>query len=152
MRRQAKLSEAALQQHIVKLLQAYARPDIEWHHPANGEKRDKATARKLQLMGLQAGVADLLFVIDGRAFAVELKTEKGVQSEAQSEYQERFERAGGKYFLAFGLDQAIGTLQGINAFRAGISFTIPKSTANAFLGRTARSEAQRKVEPRINSI
>lgn len=35
-------------------------PDLAWlFHPANGEKRDKATAGKLKSMGVRAGVPDV---------------------------------------------------------------------------------------------
>lgn len=127
------MSEAELQQHIVKLLEAYARPEIEWHHVPNGEERHPRTARRLRLMGVQRGVADLMFTIDGRAIAVELKTEIGTQSGAQYEWQERFERAGGAYFIAHGLDEALGVLNGIGAFRAKII-----NTAATFDGREVR--------------
>jgi hypothetical protein len=123
MKRTASISEATLQQHVVKLLEAYARHDIEWHHVPNGEKRSKKTARLLKLLGVKPGVGDIMLTIDKQPFAVELKTEIGTQSKDQADFQERFERAGGIYFIAFGLDQAIGVLQGISAFRPGISFT-----------------------------
>ena len=117
------MSEEALQQTTCKILEAYARPDIEWHHVPNGGKRDKRTANLMKLAGVRPGVADWMFLIDGLSFALELKTEVGVQSQDQIDFQERFERAGGKYFIAFGLDEALGVLAGLNVFRPGISFT-----------------------------
>jgi hypothetical protein len=113
----ASMSETALQAHIVCLLESYGRHDIEWHAVPNGEKRNKKTAWLLKLTGVKAGVADLMFLIDGKPIALELKTEVGKQSSEQSDWQERFERAGGKYFIAFGLDQVIGVLNSIGAFR-----------------------------------
>jgi len=133
MTRIASMSEELLQKHIVKLLTAYARPDIEWHHVPNGEERHPATARKLKDMGVQSGVGDIMLLIDSRSHALELKTEIGTQSGAQSEWQERHERAGGIYHIAFGLDQALGILQGINAFRPGV-------TIHNALGKGARGE------------
>lgn len=124
MKRKITLSETAIQQHCAKLLNSYARSDIEWHHVPNGEKRDKKTAQRLKSMGVQSGVADLCFVIDKKPIAVELKTEIGTQSKAQYEYQERFERAGGKYYLARGLEEAIAALININAFRPNIHINV----------------------------
>jgi hypothetical protein len=44
----ASMSEEVLQQHVVKLLEAYARPDIEWHHVPNGADRHPSVAKKAQ--------------------------------------------------------------------------------------------------------
>lgn len=132
MKRIALMAEDAMQMQLVKLLDAYARPDIEWHHCPNGEDRHPAVARKLKDMGVKRGVADLQLTIDGKPYALELKTEIGIQSGAQEAYQERFERAGGIYLIAFGLNQAIDALKQIQAFRSNITIT------NA-LGKGARS-------------
>ena len=123
------MSEDALQIHCAKLLNSYARPDIEWHHVPNGGQRNKKTAQRLKAMGTQSGVADLQFVIDNRPIAVELKTEIGSQSKDQIAYQERFTRAGGTYFIARGLDQAIAVLTTIKTFRSNI--TIQSSPSEA---------------------
>lgn len=118
MNRRATMSEAALQQHVVKMLQAYGRPDICWWHCPNGELRNRKIGARLKLAGVRAGVADLNLVIDGRFHAVELKTEIGTLSEAQHNYRADVERAGGFFHAALGLPQAVGVLRGIRAFRA----------------------------------
>jgi hypothetical protein len=123
MSRRATMSEAALQQHVVKLLNAFARPDIAWWHVPNGELRNHKVGAKLKLAGLRPGAADLSFVIDGRFHAVELKTEIGTLSAAQLSFREDLERAGGFFHVAFGLDQAIGVLKGLSAFRPNVSIT-----------------------------
>ena len=128
MTRQASMSEQALQQHIVKLLNAYARPDIVWFSIPNGELRNYKTGVKLKQAGLRAGASDLFFIIEGRAHAVELKTEIGTLSAKQLSFREDLERAGGFFHTAFGLDQALGVLQGINAFRPGVSFSVSAAT------------------------
>lgn len=46
------------------------------------------------------GMADILAVKGGRAIAIEVKTEKGKQSEEQAAWAERFTKAGGMYVLA----------------------------------------------------
>lgn len=125
--KRALLSEAALQQHIVKLLHAYARPAVCWFSVPNGELRNWKVGAKLKQAGLRAGAADLILLADARAHALELKTEIGALSARQLDFKESWERAGGFFHVAFGLDQAIGVLRGINAFRTGVSFTIPNA-------------------------
>lgn len=133
MTRTASMAETPLQQHVVKLLEAYGRPDIEWHCVPNGAILPWKVARELKAMGVKAGVADLMFLIDRVSIALELKTEIGTQSNDQSSFQERFERAGGRYYIAFGLSEAIAILTKIGAFVPGIKFT-----TNVLDGRGAR--------------
>ncbi|MCC7253836.1 hypothetical protein [Hyphomicrobium sp.] len=130
--RRPSLSEADLQQHVVKLLNAYGRPDVCWWSCPNGELRNWKVGVRLKEQGLRAGASDLMFVIDGRFHAVELKIEIGTLSGKQLAFAEDLQRAGGFAHVAFGLDDAIGVLKAIGAFRAGINF----STA---LGKGARS-------------
>jgi hypothetical protein len=121
--RRAQLSESSLQQHVVKLLQAYGRSDVCWFAIPNGELRNHKVGVQLKLAGLRAGAADLFFVIDGRAHAVELKTEIGTLSPKQLSFREDLERAGGFFHVAFGLQEAIGLLTGLQAFRPNITLT-----------------------------
>lgn len=130
------MSEAELQMQVVALLDAYGRHDICWFHVPNGEKRNSVTGLRLKRMGVQPGVADLILLVDGKPFAVELKTEKGAQSPVQAEWQETFERPGGAYFVARGLDEAIGVLSAIKVFRTKIIL------ANGFDGRAARTRGR----------
>jgi hypothetical protein len=109
------MSEEALQRHAVKYLRSYARRDIEWHHVPNGDERAPRVAKRLKDMGVVPGVADLMFLIDAKSIAVELKTEIGTQSAAQAEWQENHERAGGLYFIARGPVETMGVLRAINA-------------------------------------
>lgn len=145
MTRQATMSEENLQLHVVKLLNAYGRPDIEWHHCPNGADRHPAVAAKLKLLGVKKGVADIPLLIDGQAFALELKTEIGVLSPDQLDWRETFERAGGKYFVAFGLQEAIGVLKGIKAFRPNVNITLSPTTADD--GRGARRRPWEAKKP-----
>jgi hypothetical protein len=142
----AVISEAQLQMHVVALLNAYARPDIEWHHVPNGEQRHPVTARRLKLMGVRKGVADLMFLIDDRSFAVELKAGNGRQSPDQIEWQERFERAGGLYFIARDIDDAVSVLKFIGAFRTNVSIT-----TKADGGGVRRRSWQRQAKAATNS-
>jgi VRR-NUC domain len=117
--------EHDLQVHCVKLLRAYGRIDIAWWAVPNGGLRGWKTGIELKEEGVKKGVHDLHFVIDGDFITVELKAEGGRLSEEQDEFWQDVERAGGFCFVAFGLNEALGVLHGINAFRPGITFTTP---------------------------
>src|ERR1017187_2396055 len=108
--KRAKMSEAALQTHVCKLLYAYGRQDICWFAVPNGEQRSAKTGQRLKQQGVRSGAADLCFVIDGRFVGLELKTETGVLSKAQLTFSEDVARAGGYYFVAFGFENAISIL------------------------------------------
>lgn len=53
------------------------------------------------------GTADISATIKGRSVKIEVKFGKDIQSEAQKEYQENIERAGGVYIIAKDMDQFI---------------------------------------------
>ena len=65
-----------------------------------------------------------MFVIDGRIFGLELKTEVGTLSKVQFAFGEDLARAGGEYLFAFGLEQAISVLIDIKAFRPNIHINV----------------------------
>lgn len=46
------------------------------------------------------GTADMLGVLNGKAIAIEAKTDDGKQSPEQRAFQEAWEKAGGKYVVA----------------------------------------------------
>jgi hypothetical protein len=69
------------------------RPDARAFHPANGEKRDKATAAKLQRLGVRRGVPDVLLVArsapqfgDYCGLAIELKHGRNSTTPEQQEW------------------------------------------------------------------
>lgn len=56
------------------------------------------------------GSPDIICVVNGRFIGIEVKGEKGVQSEHQKEFQRRLEEAGGRYIMARSIDDAIREL------------------------------------------
>jgi hypothetical protein len=60
---------------------------------------------------VKPGVADLIFLYDGRAFALELKSERGRPTAAQMQFLSDFRAAGGEASIASGLDQALRILE-----------------------------------------
>jgi hypothetical protein len=102
---------------IADLLRARARPDVFWTHLPMGEKRTPETGARLKRMGVRAGCADFLLFraaptgSTGWPFGLELKTEKGRQSDTQKATQALWERAGGKYELVRSYQEAVSFLE-----------------------------------------
>lgn len=66
--------ERELSHHIAvaDVLRRFARDDVIWFHPANGEHRDKRTAAKLRAMGVQPGAPDFVIIVAGRVYMLEM--------------------------------------------------------------------------------
>ena len=107
--------EQLLQQTVVKHLKLRASPGVCWFHvPLNKH----GTGRKFHVqgaiaksMGARAGVSDLIFLYKGKAFALELKAEKGRTTAEQDEFLMDWISAGGIGFVAKGLDKALKILE-----------------------------------------
>lgn len=50
------------------------------------------------------GSPDIVCVISGQFVGIEVKAPKGKQSDNQKEFQRQLEEAGGKYILAYSID------------------------------------------------
>lgn len=96
---------------VVKHLQARGVPGLVCFHPPNGGKRGIREAVRLKRMGVRAGVADLIMLHNGNAFALELKADNGRLSEAQDQFLADFRAAGGFSWAAYGLDSALKVLK-----------------------------------------
>ena len=59
------------------------------------------------------GSPDIVCVIKGRYVGVEVKAPKGKQSEHQKEFQRQLEAAGGRYILAWSLDDVVSVINEI---------------------------------------
>ena len=74
----------------------------------NGGSRHILEAKTLKSTGQMAGVADLIILLpNGKTIFVEVKTEKGVQSEVQNIFQSKVENLGFEYYLVRSLDEFI---------------------------------------------
>lgn len=66
----------------------------------NGGARNILEAKKFKSTGLMAGVADLIILKpNAECIFVEVKIDKGVQSEVQKTFQIKVENLGFKYYL-----------------------------------------------------
>lgn len=69
-------------------------------HIPNGGLRNKIEANKLKAMGVRKGFADLIVILpSGTVFFIEMKDDKGKQSEEQVKFQEFVQQRGIPYYL-----------------------------------------------------
>lgn len=106
---------------LIRHLRARLMPGVYFNSLPFGEYRTKATAARLAAMGVRPGMADLIFLKDSHAICLELKVKPNKQSEAQIQFQADWEAAGGHYFLAFTMDEALSTLERLGLIRPDVS-------------------------------
>ena len=94
--------EEQLQRSIVQFLRV-ALPDrlgVFWYAvPGHRGTRKRFEMGILKAMGVRAGVPDLAFIHDGRAFFIELKAERGALTKSQKETIPRLRAAGAETFV-----------------------------------------------------
>lgn len=71
----------------------------------NGGSRNILEAKKLKETGLLRGVSDLIVILPNKILFIELKIEKGIQSDVQKEFERRVTVLGFKYYLIRSLDE-----------------------------------------------
>lgn len=78
-----------------------------------GKKGVKMNAMltSLKKMGMTPGVSDLVIGCDGKMFCLEVKGDKGVQSENQVRFQQWCERTGVPYEVVRSVDETLGVLK-----------------------------------------
>ena len=102
-----KRPEEALQRQVASFLRATVpAPPMGpvWFHVPNGGARSRAEAGIFKVMGVKAGVPDLLFLWS-RPFAIELKALKGTSSDAQKAMLADLELVGIKTFVCRSMDE-----------------------------------------------
>jgi hypothetical protein len=65
----------------------------------NGGARNKGEASRMKATGTVSGVSDLVWLIPGKVIFIEMKTEKGQQSETQIKFQQMVESLGHEYHV-----------------------------------------------------
>ncbi len=110
-------AEETLQKAIVAHLRLRARPEVIWFHVPNGEHRSKRTGARLKAMGVQPGIADLIFLTPFGMYAVELKRPGGRLSPEQKRFGEQCGKAGVNHAVIADIDTAIATLEGWGLIR-----------------------------------
>jgi hypothetical protein len=80
-------AEDRLQIAIVELLTATKTPGVVFWHTPNGGKRSKVEAARFKMMGVTAGVPDLVISLPSGAMGfMEIKTPKGTVSQEQTDF------------------------------------------------------------------
>lgn len=102
--------EGRLQAAIVQHLKLCGAPGVLWFHPPNEARRSYGLAAQLKALGMVAGVADLIILHQGRAYALEVKARGGKQSPAQITFEENCREAGVPYACADNIAAALTTL------------------------------------------
>jgi len=103
-------TEDQVQRAVVDLLARAGAPGLAFTHMPSGGDRHPVVAAKLKAAGTKAGWPDLLLVIEGRLHGLELKTDRGRLSAAQTAAHAELVRAGAVVETAYGLDEAIEIL------------------------------------------
>lgn len=104
--------EDDLQIAIVRWLRLVA-PGLTFFHVPNGGKRGIAEAKRFKAMGVLAGVADLVFILDGGRIAfIELKVGRNQLEAPQETFRESVQQQGCPYAVCRSLDEVEGTLRG----------------------------------------
>jgi hypothetical protein len=105
------MTESKLQQEIFNFYQNnYC---LKFHNPRglifsipNGGTRNKLEAITMKATGLLAGASDLIVILpNGKLFFMELKIEKGIQSDKQKEFENRVSDLGFEYKIIRSLDE-----------------------------------------------
>lgn len=104
-------TEQQIQHAICKHLLWRGVPGLCWFHVPNGGLRSAREAKIMKGLGVKAGVADLILLHNGEAFALELKTMKGRATDVQLQFGTAWRFAGGEFYIANGLDDALWVLK-----------------------------------------
>jgi hypothetical protein len=107
MRRPEQVFQASLVRHLHMLLT----PATYFFAVPNGGYRRRMEAGILIGQGVKPGVPDLIFIHDGRALGLELKSDKGRISDKQEFAHAAMRAAGAVIGLARNLDEALDFLK-----------------------------------------
>lgn len=92
----------------------YPRYRLLLHHSPNGGFRTSSEASIFKAMGTRAGFPDLLLLLptaQHTALAIEMKTDKGKQTDNQRRWQQEAERVGVKYEVVRSAEEFIKITQ-----------------------------------------
>lgn len=122
--------EFRLQVAVADQIRLRIMPGVCWSALPFGELRTKKTAARLKRMGVMPGWPDFMFLVEGLAIGLELKTEKdalydtrrGYLSPEQKAVQVAWEAGGGKYILGRGFQPTLDALEINGIIRPDRSF------------------------------
>ena len=99
-----KITEDYIQSQIVldfnnKYCLKHHNPRLMIYAVPNGGSRNVIEAKKLKATGTLRGASDLIVNFPGKSVYIEVKTDTGVQSDAQIDFQNRIEDLGMDYHI-----------------------------------------------------
>lgn len=103
--------ENEVQRTVIEHLKIRGKPGMLYWHTPNGGKRLPIEAAVMKGLGVRAGVADLLFLDDGKLYSLELKAMGRRSTEAQIQWRLDVNRCGGFASEAAGIDEALRILE-----------------------------------------
>ena len=104
------MTEAEIHRAVIGHIELRGVAGLVYFHVPNAP-RSAISGRKLKDMGMRAGVADLIMLHQGAAYALELKAENGHLSPQQRQFLADWQYAGGRAMVTRGLDEALGILK-----------------------------------------
>jgi len=113
--------EIRLHLDVARVLREHCLPEWVWWHTPNGGKRDVITGAQLKLMGVRAGVPDIILISPhGSVRLLELKRPGETLSDAQEEFRIHCIRHGIAHAIAYDIDQALIALDAWSCLRLKI--------------------------------
>lgn len=112
-----RMSERELHIYVADLLRLTGHRDVMWLHVPNESPRSSRYGAQLVRYGLKAGAADILVVVRGKTFWLELKTARGRLSPEQWAFREAAVAAGAAYEVVRTPEQAKEILASWGALR-----------------------------------
>lgn len=102
-------NESIIQQNCVTWFRLqYPQLAIMLFAVPNGGLRRRIEAAIMKAEGMTAGVSDLILLVPSKGYhslCIEMKTEKGRQTERQKQWQRQAERYGNKYVICRSFDE-----------------------------------------------
>ena len=83
----------------------------------NGRKRDVITATLLKREGVKKGAIDMIAVVEGAVYFIEIKTLAGERRKKQIEFHRDLTAAGGHVYTLYGYMEAVTFLEDIGVLR-----------------------------------
>jgi len=121
------MTETEIHLAVADHLRRRAVDGLVWWACPNGGKRSPVEAAIFQGLGVRAGASDLMALHAGTFYALELKAEAGKVSRAQEQFLAAVASAGGRAYVAYGLDEALCVLEDWGLLRGVAMLTRPRA-------------------------
>ena len=108
-------NESIIQQNFVKWFRLqFPELSLMLFAVPNGGLRRRVEAAIMKAEGMTAGVSDLILLVPSKGYhslCIEMKAEKGRQTEHQKQWQKHAERHGNKYVICRSFEDAVNAVR-----------------------------------------